>query len=305
MDEGRTTAGPTTPVSPASGAEPAATPDLVGSATNPSSPAGAGAQAGLAGQGTGPAGVTPVAAPGLQALQILGIPVFALPPEVVAALPSEDDGRSGTGTQAGGGTATEAGPQGAGTGAGAATGTETGPGTGAGIGAAAGSIGAGVGTPVATGTGGQTTGSQTTGGGGNTTGGQNTGGQTTGGQNTGGQTTGGGGTTPPPATDTDFCGPAHDLSNAMNAVAAAQSPGALESAVNWARSAFVTAQATAPPSLDADVDTLANASGSFFDDLEAAGYDRQNVGTGSFGTLSSSEVKAANARFNQYVIDVC
>ena len=48
---------------------------------------------------------------------------------------------------------------------------------------------------------------------------------------------------------TAFCPPARDLSAALDAVGAAESPGALESAVGWARSSFRTAQATAPAAL--------------------------------------------------------
>ncbi len=165
-------------------------------------------------------GEAPEASPGLTGLQILGVPIFALPPDVIGAGGSQP----GTGTN-GGGNTTGGGTTGGGTTGGGTTGGGTkGGGTTGGGTTGGGTIGGG------------TTGGGTTGGG--TTGGGTTGGGTTGGGTTGGGTTGGGSTQPSPPT-TSYCNAAHDLSAALAAVTNASSPGELESAVNWpeARSA--------------------------------------------------------------------
>ena len=81
-------------------------------------------------------------------------------------------------------------------------------------------------------------------------------------------------------------------------MAAAEDPDSLRSAVAWARGSFVTAQATAPPGLQGDIDTLAGAFGQLFDGMEAADYDRSRVRPSAFSALLSSDAKTADARFN-------
>ncbi|HYH64373.1 MAG TPA: hypothetical protein VD866_06710, partial [Urbifossiella sp.] len=156
-------------------------------------------------------------------------------------------------------------------------------------------------------TGGGTTGGGTTGGGttgGGTTGGGTTGGGTTGGGTTGGGTTGGGTPLPIP-TSTAFCGPITDLQNALNAVSAARTPSEVEAAVSWGRRSFATAQATVPYELSNDLDVYARGYARLFDSMEAAGYDLSEVRPSAFSGLTGSEVKAAEARLNRYVNEVC
>ena len=86
---------------------------------------------------------------------------------------------------------------------------------------------------------------------------------------------------------------------------AAEDTGSLRSAVAWARSSFVTAQATAPAGLQGDIDTLDRAFGQLFDGMEAVDYDRSRVQPSSFSALLSSDARTAEGRFNSYVIDVC
>ena len=86
---------------------------------------------------------------------------------------------------------------------------------------------------------------------------------------------------------------------------AARDPGPLEAAVSNARDVFAVAQATAPPELAGDIDVLAGAFGQLFDGMEAAGYELRKVSPGAFSALRSSEVTAAENRFNQYIADVC
>ena len=297
--------GATTPTLVTGGVQPVDNP-LTGSAQNPSDPGrtpsvlvggAADPVSGLAGG----EGVTPTPSPGITALQILGIPVNALPPEVVAALVPPTGTGGGTNSP-GGGTNTGGGTTGGGTtGGGTTGGGTTGGGTTGGGTTGGGTTGGGT-------TGGGTTGGGTTGGGttgGGTTGGGTTGGGTTGGGTTGGGTTGGSGTTLPIPTSTAFCPPARDLSAALDAVGAAESPGALESAVGWARSSFRTAQATAPAALRGDVDTLARAFGQLFDAMEQVGYHREQLKLSAFSALASDDARAAKDRFNQYMADVC
>jgi hypothetical protein len=295
---GRTGSGSTTPGPAPSGVRPADTPALTGSAgTNdpsrtPSALAGGTADPGgglAGGTGTG-TGVAPTASPGITALQILGIPVNLLPPDVVAAIAPGPDAGGGTNTDGGannGGETTGGGTTGGGTTGGGTTGGGT---TGGGTTDGGGTSGGG------------TTGGGTTGGG--TTGGGTTGGGTTGGGTTGGGTSGGGGPLPIPTT-TAFCGPAHDLSGALNAVGAARTPSEVEAAVSWGRQSFATAQATVPPGLSNDIAVLASAFGRLFDAMEAADYDLSRVKPSAFSGLTTSSARNAQDRFNQYVIEVC
>ncbi|HEX7276552.1 MAG TPA: hypothetical protein VF244_04195 [Acidimicrobiales bacterium] len=297
---GRTGTGATTPDPAPSQAAAPATPSASGGETNILEPGGSQSSGqagiGLAGadpsrgltdsgaSGADPAGLAggtgiEAASPGLVALQILGVPVLALPPDVLAA-GSTPAGNAGAGTNTGAGTGTGTGNQ-SGTNPGSGSDPATGTGTNTGAG----------GTP--------------TGGGNPSGGGEPSGGNTSGGNTSGGNTSGGGTPPPPIPISTGFCGPARDLDAALDAVANAGGPGELESAVGWARSSFSTAQATAPPGLQHDVDVLAAGFGQLFDGMEAAGYDRTKVSPGAFSGLATEEAFTAQDRFNQYLADVC
>jgi hypothetical protein len=291
--KGLTGTGSTTPGPAPQGVLPADTPGRTGPPQTGSDPGRvASPLAGAADPGSGTpggAGVTPKA-PGVIALQILGIPVNALPPDVIAAAspPTNEGAGAGTGLT-GGATNPDGGTNPAG-------GTNPGGGTNP-----AGGTNPGGGTDPVGGT--------TGGGGTNAGGGANPGGGTNGGGTTGGGTNagGGGGTSSPPPipTSTAFCGPARDLSGALNAVGAAEDSASLRSAVAWARRSFVTAHATAPSGLQGDIDVLDNAFSQLFDGMESVDYDRSRVPPSAFSGLLSSDAKTAQDRFNSYVINVC
>ena len=185
--------------------------------------------------------MTPTVSPGVTALQILGIPVNAFPPDVVAAISPTTN--TGGGTETGGGTNTGGG-------------TETGGGTDGGGTTGGGTTGGGTHrrrrrTPAAAAPPAAATNRRR----------HHAGGGTTAAAHTGGGT-GGGTTDPDIPTTSAFCGPARDSSDALDSV------GASENRVSSSRPSGGRGAPSPPPSprlpsaLSGDVDTSPAASAS-------------------------------------------
>jgi len=102
-----------------------------------------------------------------------------------------------------------------------------------------------------------------------------------------------------------FCGLAKTYNDRFTNVGAAATPAQLRTVAQDGRTAINQALTAAPAELKADVQVLADAFGSLFNELDKVNFDASKVSVAAFAPIQAPEFQTATIRFQAYVKNVC
>lgn len=103
----------------------------------------------------------------------------------------------------------------------------------------------------------------------------------------------------------EFCALARTYTDRSGTVNQARTPDELRAGVRESQTAINQVVSTAPAEIKGDVQSLANAFGVLFTELERANFDPTKVSLTAFAPLQSPEFAQSTARFQAYVRTVC
>ncbi|MGI8807138.1 MAG: hypothetical protein ACR2KK_04745 [Acidimicrobiales bacterium] len=102
-----------------------------------------------------------------------------------------------------------------------------------------------------------------------------------------------------------FCALAKTYSERSSGVTRATTPDQLRAGVQESRNAIDQVAAAAPAEIKSDVQTLVNAFGTMFTELEKANFDPTKVSLTAFAPLQAPEFAQSTTRFQAYLRNVC